>query len=78
MGYLFNKDKTIGMTSADVALLQYDVAEDEVLKNKDGFCKKVSNHKPGLLIVKIGLTISNFGSVIIGLWFTSAIFIFLK
>tara|TARA_B100001013_G_C24620631_1_gene447082 strand:- start:813 stop:2618 length:1806 start_codon:yes stop_codon:yes gene_type:complete len=51
---LFNKDKTIGMTSADVALLQYDVAEDEVLKNKDGFCKKVANQKPGLLIVKIG------------------------
>ena len=37
---LFNKNKTIGMTSADVALLEYDVAEDEILKNEDGYCKR--------------------------------------
>jgi acyl-CoA synthetase (AMP-forming)/AMP-acid ligase II len=51
---LFNKNKTIGMTSADVALLEYDVAEDEILKNEDGYCKKISNHEPGLLAIEIG------------------------
>ena len=51
---LFNKNKTIGMTSADVALLEYDVAEDEILKDDTGFCKKINNHDPGLLIVEIG------------------------
>ena len=51
---LFNKNKTIGMTSAEVALLEYDVAEDEILKNDEGFYKKITNHDPGLLIVEIG------------------------
>jgi citronellyl-CoA synthetase len=51
---LFNKDKTIGMTSADVALIEYDVADDEIIKNTDGTCKKIMNKDPGLLIVKIG------------------------
>ena len=51
---LFNKDKTIGMTSADVALIEYDVAEDEIIKNEDGFCTKILTHDPGLLIIEIG------------------------
>jgi hypothetical protein len=34
---LLNKDKTIGMTNADVSLIEYDVAEDEILKGNDGF-----------------------------------------
>ena len=51
---LFNKDKTIGMTSADVALIEYDVADDKIIKNADGTCKKIMNEDPGLLIVKIG------------------------
>ena len=51
---LLNKNKTIGMTNADVALIEYDVAEDEVLKANDGFCKRILNHDPGLLIVRIG------------------------
>jgi acyl-CoA synthetase (AMP-forming)/AMP-acid ligase II len=51
---LLNKDKTIGMTNADVALIEYDVAEDEILKGDDGFCKKILTHDPGLLIVRIG------------------------
>jgi len=50
---LFNKDKTIGMTSADTALLEYDVAEDSILKHDDGRCKKIINHDPGLLVIKI-------------------------
>ena len=51
---LLNKNKTIGMTNADVALIEYDVAEDIILKGDDGFCKKIANHDPGLLIVRIG------------------------
>ena len=51
---LLNKNKTIGMTNADVALIEYDVAEDEVLKANDGFCKRILNYDPGLLIVRIG------------------------
>ena len=51
---LLNKNKTIGMTNADVALIEYDVAEDEVLKTDDGFCMRILNHDPGLLIVRIG------------------------
>src|SRR6056300_1425728 len=51
---LLNKDKTIGMTNADVSLIEYDVAEDEILKGDDGFCKKILTHDPGLLIVRIG------------------------
>ena len=42
------------MTNADVALIEYDVAEDIILKGDDGFCKKIINHDPGLLIVRIG------------------------
>ena len=48
-----NKDKTIGMTNADVVLLKYDVAEDELIKNDDGFCIEAENESPGLLAVKI-------------------------
>ncbi|MDB4043490.1 long-chain-acyl-CoA synthetase [Gammaproteobacteria bacterium] len=50
---LLNKDKTIGMTNAQVALIEYDVAEDKIIKNEDGTCKKITNHDPGLLIVFI-------------------------
>ena len=37
-----------------IALLEYDVAEDEILKDADGYCKKISNHEPGLLAIEIG------------------------
>ena len=50
---LLNKDKTIGMTNAQVALIEYDVAEDKIIKNEDGTCKKITNHDAGLLIVFI-------------------------
>ena len=41
------------MTNAQVALIEYDVAEDKIIKNEDGTCKKITNHDPGLLIVFI-------------------------
>ena len=48
-----NKDKTIGMTNATVVLLKYDVANDELIKNDNGFCIEAENEMPGLLAVKI-------------------------
>ena len=48
-----NKDKTIGMTNATVALLKYDVASDELIKNDNGFCIEADHETPGLLAVKI-------------------------
>ena len=50
---MLNKDKTIGMTNAKVALLQYDVASDELKRNSDGFCSETAEEEPGLLAVKI-------------------------
>ena len=50
---LLNKDKTIVMTNAQVALIEYDVAEDKIIKNEDGTCKKITANDPGLLIVFI-------------------------
>lgn len=48
-----NKDKTIGMTNAKVALLKYDVASDELIKSDSGFCIEADHETPGLLAVKI-------------------------
>ena len=48
-----NKDKTIGMTNATVALLKYDVASDELIKSDNGFCIEADHETPGLLAVKI-------------------------
>ena len=47
---IFNKDHTIGMTTAQIALVQYDVLNDEIVKNKDGFCVEVPDGEPGLCI----------------------------
>ena len=51
---LLNKDATIGMTNADVALLEYDVGKDSLVKDEDGEYIEVNENQPGLLIVKIG------------------------
>ena len=50
---ILNKDKTIGMTNADVVLLEYDVASDELKRSSDGLCEKITDEMPGLLAVKI-------------------------
>lgn len=50
---VFNKDKTIGMTSAVVALAQYDIDADEVIRNTDGFCVKVPEGESGLCLAQI-------------------------
>ena len=50
---LLNKDLTVGMTSAEVALVKYDVHKDEIVRNALGFCIEVQPGEPGLLLGKI-------------------------
>jgi len=50
---LLNKDLTVGMTSAEVALVKYDVHNDEIVRNELGFCIEVEDGAPGLLLGKI-------------------------
>ncbi|MEC8834358.1 MAG: long-chain-acyl-CoA synthetase, partial [Pseudomonadota bacterium] len=47
---LFNKDCTIGTTTARIALVAYDVDADEVLRDKTGQCIPVARGEPGLCI----------------------------
>lgn len=47
---LFNKEATIGLTSAKVALLKYDVSNNEVLRNEDGYCIEADPGEAGLLV----------------------------
>lgn len=47
---LLNKDCTVGMTSARVALVKYDVDADELVKGPDGHCIEVAAGEPGLLL----------------------------
>ena len=50
---LLNKDQTIGMTSAKVALVQYDIDADEIVRNDAGHCIEVAPGEPGLLLGEI-------------------------
>ena len=50
---LFNKDCTVGMTSSVVNLVSYDVDEDEIVRDADGFCIPVTDGEPGLMLGKI-------------------------
>ena len=50
---LLNKDQTIGMTSAKVALIRYDVDADEIVRNDAGHCIEVEPGEPGLLLSEI-------------------------
>lgn len=47
---LLNKDCTVGMTAAKVALVKYDVDADEIVKTSDGRCIEVEPGEPGLLL----------------------------
>jgi len=46
----FNRDKTIGASIIPPTLVQYDVAKDEIVRDENGFCKKVEPGEPGLLL----------------------------
>ena len=50
---LMNKDCTVGMTSAEVALVQYDVHNDEIVRDNQGRCIEVQPGEAGLLLGKI-------------------------
>lgn len=47
---LLNKDCTIGMTAAKIALVRYDVDADEMVTDEDGRCIEVQPGEPGLLL----------------------------
>ena len=47
---LLNKDCTVGMTASRVALVQYDVHDDEIVKTPEGRCIEVPAGDPGLLL----------------------------
>tara|TARA_X000001036_G_scaffold438322_1_gene485836 strand:- start:392 stop:2200 length:1809 start_codon:yes stop_codon:yes gene_type:complete len=51
---LLNKDQTIGMTNIELALLEYDVAEDKLKTDGSGKYIEAQEHEPGLALVKIG------------------------
>ncbi len=50
---LLNKDETVGMTIYDVALIDYDVDADEIIRGADGRCRRVARGDAGLLISRI-------------------------
>ena len=50
---LMNRDCTVGMTSAEVALVEYDVDNDEIVRDGAGRCVPVKAGEPGLLLGKI-------------------------
>ncbi|MDG1234295.1 MAG: long-chain-acyl-CoA synthetase [Pseudomonadales bacterium] len=50
---LMNRDCTVGMTSAEVALVEYDVDNDEIVRDAAGHCVRVKEGEPGLLLGKI-------------------------
>ncbi len=53
---IFNKDLTVGMGISPVKLVQYDVAEDEIVRDENGFCIEVAPNEPGLLLIEISDT----------------------
>ncbi len=46
----FNRDKTIGAAIVPPSIVQYDVAADEIVRDENGFCKKVEPGEAGLLL----------------------------
>lgn len=50
---LLNKDRTIGMTVNDIALVRYDVYRDEIVRDGEGRCVRAARGEPGLLLARI-------------------------
>jgi citronellyl-CoA synthetase len=46
----FNRDQTIGASIVPPSIVEYDVAADEIVRDANGFCKKVEPGQPGLLL----------------------------
>ena len=49
----FNKNCTVGIGIAPATLVQYDVANDELVRDESGFCIPVAPGDPGLLLVEV-------------------------
>ena len=50
---IMNKDRTVGLTAAKVALVKYDVENDEIVKDTKGYCIEVAPEEPGLCLGQI-------------------------
>lgn len=50
---LMNKDCTVGFTAMPVVLVKYDVENDEIVRDSNGFCIEVPKGEPGLMLAKI-------------------------
>ena len=50
---LLNKDSTVGMTTAEIALVEYDTDADEIVRDEQGRCIPVASGQPGLLLGRI-------------------------
>lgn len=50
---MLNKDCTVGTTSIPLALVKYDIDNDEIVKTSDGRCIEVADGDPGLLLGQI-------------------------
>ncbi len=49
----FNKDFTVGFCAVKHALVEYDVLNDELVRDSKGFCRKVKKGEPGLMLMEI-------------------------
>ena len=50
---LFNLDCTVGFTTVPYAIVEYDLEEDEPVRKRNGFLKKVKKGQAGLLLGEI-------------------------
>jgi len=50
---MLNKDLTVGMTSQEVALVRYNVDEDEIVRDDKGMAIPTDEGEPGLLVGRI-------------------------
>ncbi len=46
----FNRDQTIGASIMPPSIVEFDVAADEIVRDANGFCRKVEPGQPGLLL----------------------------
>ncbi|MDA9680031.1 long-chain-acyl-CoA synthetase [Gammaproteobacteria bacterium] len=50
---VFNKNCTVGLGTAPAKIVAYDIANDEIVKDEDGYCIEQSAGEPGLLLIEI-------------------------
>ena len=50
---VFNKDRTVGLATAPVKIVAYDVASDEIIRNDQDLCIEQPDGEPGLLLIEI-------------------------